>query len=187
MPLLIGTTILLMTHPPTRRRLFPSAPLALHNTSSGELQTPQAGYLGSVDSLTGAGEAYKGLAAEQEANSFVTGLASIVVGSVTGHGVPSAPGSIESELLEVQDPRSETASSFVGEIEQSLPSSTPFILGAATAQATTLGEPAGYDKTKKPVEAAMWAAAGPFMHALNVVADMWERFAKLILTYTYRS
>ena len=48
MPLLIGTTILLMIHPPTRRRLFPSAPLALHNTSSGELQTPQAGYLGSV-------------------------------------------------------------------------------------------------------------------------------------------
>lgn len=184
MPLLVGTTILLMIHPPTRRRLFPSAPLALHNTSSGELQTPQAGYLGSVDSLTGAGEAYKGLAAEQEANSVVTGLASVVVGSATGHGVPSAPGSIESELPEVQDPRSETASSFVGKIEQALPGST---LGAATAQATTLGEPAGHDKTKKPVEAAMWAAAGPFMHALNVVADMWERFAKLMLTYIYRS
>lgn len=176
MPLLFCAIIVLIIYPPIRRLLFPPAPLALHSPTSGEVQTPQAGYLGSGDSLTGAAEAYKGLAAEQEATNFVSGLTSIAVGSVSGQGAPSTSESVASEPPDAQDSPSKAA----GEIGRALPDPTSVVSGAATAQATASGEPLERDKTKKPMEDAMWEAAGPFMHTLNITADLWERLAKSV-------
>lgn len=147
--------------------------------STGEPQISQTGYLASADSLTGATEAYKGFAAEQEANNFVTSLTSIAVAGVSGQGAPSASESVEPDSPKAQDPSLDVALAS-GEIGRALPDPISVVGGAATAQATTFGEPVEHDKTKKPVEAAVWEAAGPFMHTLNVVADMWEQFAKSV-------
>jgi hypothetical protein len=44
-----------------------------------------------------------------------------------------------------------------------------------TAGATTSKE---HDKTKVPMETAMWTKMRPVMHGLADVTDTWERFAK---------
>lgn len=82
-PLLSGTLLALIVYPPSRTFLFPPAPVALVNTSTGGIQKPRAGVLGSHDSATGAPENHKGEAVEKEANNFVTGIASVAVSSAT--------------------------------------------------------------------------------------------------------
>ena len=84
MPLLSLTTIVLIVYPPSREFLFPPAPLALVSASSGDIQKPKAGVLGSTDSATGAPENFKGEAVEAEASTFVTGIASVALASATG-------------------------------------------------------------------------------------------------------
>ena len=178
-PAFLAMVIALIVHPPTRRTLFPPVPLALISTTGGEKQTPPAGYLGSKDSLTGAAEAYKGQAVEQEASNFVTGLTNVAVGSAVGQGAPSASASVaddEDEKTDVVD------GSAVGEVGSSLPDPTSVVSGAANAQAATFGETAAHDKTKKHVENAIWEQAGPVMHAIATIADTWERFAKSVLS-----
>ncbi|KAK1227207.1 hypothetical protein PQX77_009841 [Marasmius sp. AFHP31] len=178
MPLFLATLIALIVHPPTRRTLFPPAPLALHSTKSGTKQKPQAGYLGSGDSLTGAAEAYKGMAAEQEASNFVNGFTSIALGSATGQGSPSAtesPTSPASNITALDANSKEKGKE--GEVGKMLPDPTVVVGHATKAQAVSNGDGATADKTKKPVEAAMWDAAGPVMHALNIASDIYERFA----------
>lgn len=149
----------------------------MHSVTNGEKQTPQAGYLGSADSMTGAAEAYKGQAAEQEAANFVTGFTSIAVGSATGQGAPSTAESVMSDSPN-SDVLSADGRSSGGEVGSALPDPTSVVGSAANVQATTFGDAATGDKTKKPVENAMWEKAGPFMHAIAAVADTWERFAK---------
>ena len=38
--------------------------------------------------------------------------------------------------------------------------------------------PAKKDHTKEPVEKAVWKSLNPVLHALNEVADYWERLEK---------
>ena len=64
MPLVFTTVIVLIVYPPSRSILFPPAPLALVNASTGGVQTPKAGVLGSHDSATGAPEKHQGEAVE---------------------------------------------------------------------------------------------------------------------------
>lgn len=52
--LFVSTAILLIVYPPARSILFPPAPLALVNKSTGGVQKPKAGVLGSTDTATGA-------------------------------------------------------------------------------------------------------------------------------------
>lgn len=78
------TLIALILHPPAHKRLFLPAPLAAVSASSGKLQVPCAGEIGSKDSLSGAPEAHKGETIEQEATNFVFGFASLAVGAATG-------------------------------------------------------------------------------------------------------
>jgi transglutaminase/protease-like cytokinesis protein 3 len=126
--------------------------------------------------LTGAAEAYKGQAVEQEASNFVTGFASIAVGSATGQGAPSASASVASDEIDSADENATV--SVDAEVGSSLPDPTSIVGGAANAQSTAFGESAKHDKTKKHVENAMWESAGPIMHGIAMIADIWERFAK---------
>jgi len=51
-PVFATTIIVLIVYPPSRELLFPPAPLALVDGSTGGVQKPRAGVLGSVDSAT---------------------------------------------------------------------------------------------------------------------------------------
>jgi hypothetical protein len=82
-PTLVGLLITLIVYPPSRNYLFPPAPMAAVSAKTGSLQTPKSGTLAS-ESLTGAAEAHKGQAVEQEASNFVSGIASVAVGAAMG-------------------------------------------------------------------------------------------------------
>lgn len=84
MPLVLVTVIIMIVYPPSRAFLFPPAPLALVDGSTGGVKKPAAGVLGSHDSATGAPEHYKGEAVEAEASHFVNGIGHIALSSVAG-------------------------------------------------------------------------------------------------------
>jgi hypothetical protein len=160
MPLLSVTLITLIVYPPAREIMFPPAPLALVS-STGGVQKPKSGTLGSTDSATGAPENHKGEAVEQEASNFVNGFASIALSSATGKHPQGEPPEEESPDSSVPDP-------------------TRLAVAAADAKDSAAGaEPTKEkDKTKVPMETAMWTKMRPVMHGVADVTDTWERFAK---------
>ncbi|KAI0010744.1 hypothetical protein F4779DRAFT_283646 [Xylariaceae sp. FL0662B] len=163
-PLLFMTLIILIVYPPSRQTLFPPAPVALVDGKSGGVQKPKAGVLGSVDSATGAPEHHKGEAVEQEASNFFNGFTSIVVTSATGKNPQAAPSSED------------------GSPDDSMPDPTGLTVTAAEAKDVAAGGRPGskYDKTKIPVENAMWTKMRPIMHGIADVSDTWERFANAL-------
>ncbi|KAL7779945.1 hypothetical protein CFE70_009963 [Pyrenophora teres f. teres 0-1] len=160
MPLLSVTLVTLIVYPPARETMFPPAPMALVS-STGGVQKPKSGTLGSTDSATGAPENHKGEAVEQEASNFVNGFASIALSSATGKHPQGEPPDEDSPDSNVPDP-------------------TRLAIGAADAkdQASGAKPTKDYDKTKVPMETAMWTKMRPIMHGLAEVTDTWERFAK---------
>ncbi|KAH7552492.1 hypothetical protein J3E72DRAFT_249759 [Bipolaris maydis] len=162
MPLLSVTLLTLIVHPPAREVMFPPAPIALVS-SSGGVQKPKSGTLGSVDSVTGAPENHKGEAVEQEATNFVYGFATIALSSATGKQA-------EVEPKEEDSPDSD------------IPDTTRLALGVAHAQDKASGNKPDkdHDKTRVPMETAMWSKMRPIMHAVSDVADTWERFANML-------
>ncbi|KKY37499.1 hypothetical protein UCDDA912_g02489 [Diaporthe ampelina] len=163
-PLLSLTLILLIAYPRARRILFPPAPLALVDTKSGGLQKPSAGVLGSQDSVTGAPEKHRGEAVEQEASNFVSGITSVALSSAAG----KHPG----DAAEDEGPG------------DSAPDPSAVAVGATEARSVSAGAKpeAGpkHDKTKEPMEAAVWTKMKPIMHALADVGDTWERFGNAL-------
>jgi len=159
-----GTMIALVAYPPSRTILFPSAPLALISTHTGGLQKPKAGVLGSHDSATGAPENHRGEAVELEAANFFNGIAHIALASATGKHP-------------MNEPPSES-----GAIHDAVPDPAAIALGASDARTNANGGNASsqHDKTKVPMEAAMWSKMRPVMHGLGDVADTWERFANAL-------
>ena len=130
------------------------------DSKTGGVQSPSAGVLGSHDSVTGAPENYKGEAVEKEAGNFVNSFASIALSSASGkkdHGNPDS------------DP-----------LNASLPDPTDIAVAGADAKDNTAGGSNGikHDKTKQPMEDAMWTKMRPIMHVVGDAADGWERFAK---------
>ena len=162
MPLMLLTFIALIVYPPARTFLFPPAPIALVDSKTGGVQSPKAGVLGSHDSLTGAPEKHKGEAVEKEASNFVSGFASIALSSATGKHDQGNPES---------DP-----------IDSSVPDPTRMaIAGADAKDASGGGTPTTkHDKTKQPMEDAMWSKMRPIMHIVGDISDMWERFGKYV-------
>lgn len=160
MPLISVTLITLILHPPSRGALFPPAPLALVS-STGGVQKPKAGVLGSTDSATGAPENHKGEAVELEATNFVNGIASVAITSATGKHPQGEPPEGDAQERSVPDPAS-------------------IAVNAADAKDVTAGATPNrkHDKTKVPMETAMWTKMRPVMHGLADVTDTWERFAK---------
>ncbi|KAI0328422.1 hypothetical protein GY45DRAFT_1347169 [Cubamyces sp. BRFM 1775] len=188
--LFIGTILVLIFHPEYREKLFPPAPLAAVSASSGNLQVPRAGTLGSGDSLSGAPEAHQGEAVEQEASHFVAALGAIGAGTVMGqggspkrkHGEPQADvkGDAEGEM-ETETNQAEGASD--DSIAGALPDPSEFTLHAKnvkdTANANGVQDPAA-DVAKKSVEGALWEKMRPVMRILADIADTWERLGNAI-------
>lgn len=163
------TIVLLIVYPPSRHIMFPPAPLALVDSKTGGVQTPQAGVLGSHDSATGAPEKHKGEAVEQEAHNFVSGIGSIALSSAAGKHEPAGSGN---------DP-----------LNKSVPDPTDMASDAAAAKQSAQGAQPGahHDKTKQPMEQAMWTKMRPIMHVVGDIADGWERFAKYVHPYKHVS
>lgn len=159
-PMISVLLITLIVYPPARGFLFPPAPIALVS-SKGGVQKPKAGVLGSTDSVTGAPENHKGEAVEKEASNFVSGIASVALASATGKHPQSDPPEGDSHDEKVPDP-------------------TRIAVVAADAKdkASGTNPHEEHDKTKVPMETAMWTKMRPVMHGLADLADTWERFAK---------
>ena len=140
--------------------MFPPAPLALVDSKTGGIQSPKAGVLGSHDSVTGAPEKHQGEAVEQEASNFVSSFAHIALSSASGKH-------------EQGDPTSSA-------LDKSVPDPTQMALGGAEAKHSAAGgtPTKHHDKTKQPMEDAMWTKMRPIMHVVGDIADGWERFAK---------
>ena len=113
-----------------------------------------------IDSATGAPEKHRGEAVEQEASNFVAGFATIAMSSATGKHEQNEP---------EHDP-----------VASSIPDPTSVASASADAKSSAAGEKPNkkHDKTKQPMEDAMWSQMRPIMHILGDIADGWERFAK---------
>ncbi|KAF2745103.1 hypothetical protein M011DRAFT_447932 [Sporormia fimetaria CBS 119925] len=162
-PLLSLTLIALIVYPRSRHILFPPAPISIVSEKGG-VQKPKAGVLGSTDSATGAPENHKGEAVEQEASNFVTGVASVALASATGKHPQAEPESKE------------------GVGAESVPDPTALVESAKDAKEKAGGDNASKkkDKTKEPMEVAMWTKMRPVMHGLSDVVDGWERFGNAL-------
>ncbi|KAL5416849.1 hypothetical protein PMIN03_001914 [Paraphaeosphaeria minitans] len=163
-PVLSLTAVALIAYPPIRPIMFPPAPIALVSAKTGGIQKPKSGTLGSHDSATGAPENHKGEAIEQEASNFVSGVASIALSSATGkHPQGEPPEGDDSSADAVPDP-------------------TSIAIGAADAKDKAAGgiPTKKHDKTKVPMETAMWSKMRPIMHGIADATDTWERFANAL-------
>nr|POE78622.1 hypothetical protein CFP56_62873 [Quercus suber] len=167
MPAFTLMGIALIAYPPSREVLFPPAPIALVSSKTGGLQKPKAGVLGSTDSATGAPENHKGEAVEAEASNFVNSIASVALSSASGKHPMDAPSAVEEQQ--------ETAGPADG-----VPDPTSMAVSASEARNSAGGRNSSHDKTKIPVETAMWNKMRPIMHGLADVADTWERFGNAL-------
>ncbi|KAL8682598.1 MAG: hypothetical protein Q9186_001371 [Xanthomendoza sp. 1 TL-2023] len=161
-PTFFTILVVLIVYPPSRPILFPPAPLALVDSSTGGVQSPKAGVLGSHDSATGAPEKHKGEAVEQEASNFVTGIGSIALSSATGKHEQGDPDN---------DP-----------LNKSVPDPTHLAMRGADAKTSAQGGTPSehHDKTKQPMEDAMWGKMRPVMHVIGDISDGWERFGNAL-------
>lgn len=165
-PTMLTTMIVLITVPRARNYLFPPAPIALIDSQTGGIQSPKAGVLGSHDSVTGAPEKYKGEAVEQEASNLVSSVATVAISSAAGRhdqGEPDHPD--QKGKLDKKAPD---------------PTSTAMKLADASSSASGGQPDKQQDKTKQPMEDAVWAKMRPAMHVVGDIADGWERFANAL-------
>lgn len=149
-PTLLSVLMALIMFPPIRPILFPAAPASTGAGSS----SGKSGQLESQDSLTGAPEAHKGEAAEQEAKNMIDSVAVIAMESAAakyGQAVPQ------------DDDESPTA---------------PEVVGVADASEDVLPEDSTEDKTKKPVRNKVSRGTDKAMCAISDITDIYERFAK---------
>ncbi|TFK49827.1 hypothetical protein OE88DRAFT_1632450 [Heliocybe sulcata] len=163
-PTILTLLFTLIMFPQSRPLLFPPAPLAAVSASSGTLQQPRSGQLDSKDSLTGAPETYKGEAVEHEASNLITGLAGLAAGTAIG----KAPEESRADRKAAKG----IAVPDVGDV----------IAGAGDAKEVASGKKPreGHDKTKEPVNQAVWEKARPVMRGVAGVADVWEMFGNAL-------
>jgi hypothetical protein len=164
-PLLSAVVLALIGFPKSREVLFPPAPVSLVDSTTGGIQKPMAGVLGSHDSATGAPENHKGEAVEQEASNFVSGIASVALSSASG-----------------KHPQGDADAGDDNAATDAAPDPTALASNVADAKDKAHGEKTGakHDKTKVPMETAMWTKMRPIMHTIGTIADTWERLAKYI-------
>lgn len=164
MPSLFMFIIVLITIPKSRDIVFPPAPLALVSHKTGGVQKPKAGVLGSHDSVTGAPEKYKGEAVEQEASNLVSGIASVAISSAAGRHDQASP-----------DDKGGSKT-----LDSGVPDPTKLATAAADASSSAQGGEENHDKTKQPMEEALWKQMRPVMHIIGDISDGWERFANAL-------
>lgn len=158
-PTCFAVLIALVIYPPCRPLLFPPAPIALVDKTTGGIQKPKAGVLGSHDSITGAPEKFKGEAAEQEASNLVASVASVAVGSAVGKHDQGIP---EDAPLE------------------GVPDAMEIVSDTADAQSAAHGKVPldSHDKTRQPVREAVMSAADLLMQMVSDLTDTYEKFGK---------
>lgn len=165
MPLLLGTLIVTVSSQQTRELLFPSIPLALVNISNGEIENPQAGQLGTTNTLTGAPEKIEGEAVDEEASNFVQNLQHLMQQAI---GMQQGQDSNKLESM----------------IPDSLKDAGKAVKSAGVAPETSSE---GYRQTHKPMEQIIWDKVNPEQieyiskaapHVLGEIVDTWERLQK---------
>lgn len=116
------------------------------------------------DSLTGAAEAHKGEAVENEASNFVNGLA----GAVMATSIGKVNESTEEETGKKT------------KLDSALPDPTAIAMSGGEALKRTAGKLPSEDhnKAKDPVVDAIWKGMRPLMHGLEDFCDNYERVAK---------
>jgi len=118
--------------------------------------------------VTGAAENHKGEAVEAEASNFVNSIASVALSSASGKHPQGEPAGGENDTGEAPGDR--------------VPDPTAMAVSASNARVSAQGGAvaAHKDKTKVPMETAMWNNMRPIMHGLADVADTWERFGNAL-------
>lgn len=160
---LLALLVTITVSPTARRVLFPPAPIALVDHSTGGATRPAAGILGSTDTATGAPENQKGEALENEASNFATGIGAIALNIMTA-GDPHGEAETDGESLGDSMPPPNTVATVV-----------------ATAKDKSKGvDRPSDDKTKAPMEHMLWAQMRPLMHLMSVTSDTWERCANVL-------
>lgn len=151
-PTFLSLLIALVMFPPIRPFLFPE-PTIDRSRKGDELKKRQPE---SHDSLTGAPEAHKGEAAEQEAKNLIDSVAKVALESAAGkYGQTISDESTE------DDPSVE-----------SLPNSAMI--------PDTPTESAPDDNTKKPIKKKVSHATDQAMRVLSDITDIYEKFAKYV-------
>jgi len=168
-PLVLGTLIIIIGSEKARNTLFPPAPLAVVDISTGALQKPQAGQLGTTNTLTGAPEKAPGEAQDEEAAGFVDNLRHIIARSIGMHDNKDEEGN----PLERKVPK--PVQKMIKSVKEA---------GSAPGHAT---EKPGEDMTQKPMEEILWDKVKPKViepvakmapHVIGEIVDNWERVAK---------
>lgn len=156
----LGVLLALILSPEFRKILFPPAPIALVDKSTGGIQKPQAGVLGSHDSITGAPENFKGEAVEHEASNLVASVASVAVGSAIGKNDEAIPDGVT--------------------MEEKVPDPMDVVSNGADAQNAAKGEVLtdASDKTRQPMKKSVMDAANLVMGIINDVSDTHEKLGK---------
>lgn len=164
-PIFLAAILALIVFPPCRSVLFPPAPLALVDKSTGGVQKPKAGVLGSDGSITGAPENFKGEAAEKEASNLVAGIATVAVGSAVGKHDQAVP----------ED----------APLERTVPDAMDIVANSADAQSAANGEIPhdSHDKTRQPMKQSVLDAANMAMQVINDITDMYEKFGKSVFKH----
>ncbi|KAJ5151662.1 hypothetical protein N7492_009957 [Penicillium capsulatum] len=152
--LLIPTTLGLMVGmvmcPPIRCVLFPPHPVALQPESQASSAEPQ-----SHDSLTGAPEAHKGEAAEQEAKNLVDSFATVAMETAAGKYCQAVAEDV-TEKTSIPDTLRLTEN---GEAQPEDPPD---------------------DKTKKPMKHKVSQGTDQAMRIISDITDIYEKFANLL-------
>jgi len=171
MPLVLGTLVVIIASEKARDTLFPPAPLALVNIATGGLQKPQAGQLGTSDTITGAPEKAAGEAKDEEAANFVDNIRHIIARAVGMHDNQDKEG----------DP-------LEGKVPKPVRKAIKSVKEAGAAPGHATDEP-GKDMTQKPMEEILWEKAQPQViepavkmapHVIGEIVDNWERVANAI-------
>ncbi|TGO21385.1 hypothetical protein BPAE_0223g00140 [Botrytis paeoniae] len=169
LPLVLGSLIALVSSKQARNVLFPPAPIALVNMGTGGIQKPQAGQLGTSNTLTGAPEKQEGEAAEEEAANFVSNIHHMVERAIGMHEKKQNEG----DPLESKVPKP-------------IRNAAKAVHSAGLAPVNT-----GNDKylTQKPMEEMLWDKVSPKQiepiiqtvpHIIGEIVDNWERFTNAI-------
>lgn len=159
-----ATAMALIAYPRARTLLFPPMPLAMVDWLSGGITAPRAGVLGSGDTATGAPQTIHGEAAENEASNFITGIAGIAMNVMTAQEPNAEPENLDGETHAMTDGLPQ-------------PNEATTLIATAKDKSAGIDKPS-HDKTKRPMEEAMWSKMLPLLRALWVISDTWERFSK---------
>ncbi|KAJ6118928.1 hypothetical protein N7471_013548 [Penicillium samsonianum] len=171
MPLALGILILVVSSVQARNILFPSAPRALVNIRTGGIQKPQAGLLGTNDTLTGAPEKQPREAIEEEAANFVNNVRHNIQRAVGMHNNQQQDG--DGDSLEGKVPKP------ISKVVKAVQSA-----GSAPGHVTE-----STDQTQQPMEEIIWAGVNPESiakvldiapHVIGELVDNWERFVSAL-------